>query len=344
MTTPKLLMAELSTSQAQKEVTHNDALRVLDGLVQLSVVTKGLATPPASPANGARYLVGASPTGAWAGKATYIAQYYSGAWYFHAPVEGWFAWVVDEASFYIYTTGSWTIFTSGGGGGTADYVIALQYSGLAIDEDDIIDGIKFPVDLTVNKIFIGAREAPTGANITIDILKDQVELVKISTLTAELKKETTAYLNASFLTTNEFGLRIKSVGSSFPGNELTILVFCSLASAAASHFAITFQYSGQAIDEDDIVDGVKLPSAGTVTKKGIFAREAPTGADFTVDLLKDQAEQTRIATLADGAKKQLTDIADIAYTAAQEVGIRIKSVGSTAPGAEITVILYGTYP
>lgn len=52
MTTPKLLMPELSTSQAQKEVTHNDALRVLDGLVQLGVVTKGLSTPPVSPANG----------------------------------------------------------------------------------------------------------------------------------------------------------------------------------------------------------------------------------------------------------------------------------------------------
>ncbi|MFN6339484.1 MAG: DUF2793 domain-containing protein, partial [Cyanobacteriota bacterium] len=80
MPTPRLLIPYLSTSQAQKEVTHNDALNVLDGWVQASVVSRTLATPPVSPTEGVLYLVGASPTGAWAGQANELAQYLSGAW------------------------------------------------------------------------------------------------------------------------------------------------------------------------------------------------------------------------------------------------------------------------
>lgn len=346
MTTPKLLIAEISASQAQKEVTHNDALRVLDGLVQLAVVTKGLSTPPGSPANGARYIVGASPTGTWVGKAAQIAQYYAGAWYFHAPVEGWRAWVTDEAQIYVYTTGSWTVYSSGGGGagGTATYDVTFHCSGLAIDEDDILDGFKFPVDTTVNKLLIFARKVPTGADIKIDILKNGVEQVKLSTLIAGQKKEITAYLNVSFLTTDEFGLRIKQVGSTYPGAEITVVAFCTLSSAAATYIALTFPYSGLAIDEDDVVLGFKLQAPGTITKIGLFARKAPVGAALTVDLLKDGVEQGTIATLAAGAKKQLTDIADTAFTTSQEIGVRIKSVGSTTPGSELMVILYGAYP
>ena len=64
-----LLVAE----QAQKHVTHNEALRALDAIVQLSVKDRDLAAPPGSPAEGDRYIVAASPTGAWAGHAGDIA-------------------------------------------------------------------------------------------------------------------------------------------------------------------------------------------------------------------------------------------------------------------------------
>ena len=108
MPTPRLLIPYLSTSQAQKEVTHNDALNVLDGWVQASVVSRTLATPPASPTEGVLYLVGASPTGAWAGQANELAQYLSGAWTFRDPFEGASVWVQDESTRYTYIGGAWT--------------------------------------------------------------------------------------------------------------------------------------------------------------------------------------------------------------------------------------------
>src|SRR5262249_37993800 len=42
-------------AQAQKHVTHNEALRALDAVVQLMVLDKDLSAPPGSPVEGARY-------------------------------------------------------------------------------------------------------------------------------------------------------------------------------------------------------------------------------------------------------------------------------------------------
>ncbi len=67
METTHLQLPWILASQAQKHVTHNEALRILDGIVQLSVRDRDLAAPPASPADGDRYIVGSGATGDWAG-------------------------------------------------------------------------------------------------------------------------------------------------------------------------------------------------------------------------------------------------------------------------------------
>ena len=65
--TTNLLVPWILAAQAQKHVTHNEALRLLDGLVQLSVLDRDLTTPPGSPADGDRYIVASGGTGSWAG-------------------------------------------------------------------------------------------------------------------------------------------------------------------------------------------------------------------------------------------------------------------------------------
>ena len=47
---------------------------------QESVKSKGLNTPPASPTTGDRYIIGTSPSGAWAGKGNQITVWNSTAW------------------------------------------------------------------------------------------------------------------------------------------------------------------------------------------------------------------------------------------------------------------------
>ena len=112
-TTPNLILPYIAAAQAQKHVTHNEALRALDAIVQLAVLDKDLAVPPGSPAAGARYIVAPSPTGAWSGQAGKVAAWQDAAWAFYTPREGWLAWVADEATLYIWSGAAWTAFAAG---------------------------------------------------------------------------------------------------------------------------------------------------------------------------------------------------------------------------------------
>ena len=105
--TTHLALPYLAASQAQKHVTHNEALTLLDALVQAAVKSRGLATPPASPADGDRYLVAVSPTGDWTGQAGKLALQMDGAWRFLAPQEGWTLWVDDEDALLSFDGASW---------------------------------------------------------------------------------------------------------------------------------------------------------------------------------------------------------------------------------------------
>ncbi len=107
MPTPNLVLPYIAQGQAQKEVTHNDALNLLDAVVQLAVLDRDLATPPGSPTQGVRYLVAASPTGAWAGQANHIAAWLDGAWRFFVPNIGWLAWVIDESALLAWGGSAW---------------------------------------------------------------------------------------------------------------------------------------------------------------------------------------------------------------------------------------------
>ncbi|WP_342151003.1 DUF2793 domain-containing protein [Methylorubrum sp. SB2] len=111
-TTPSLALPLIAGGQAQKHVTHNEALTLLDALVQLAVIDKDLAAPPANPAEGDRYIVAADPSGAWAGWAGRIARYQDGAWLARVPRPGWLAFVADEAEIYSFVGGAWIAFRS----------------------------------------------------------------------------------------------------------------------------------------------------------------------------------------------------------------------------------------
>ncbi len=113
--TPNLHLPYILAAQAQKHVTHNEAIRMLDALVQLTVLDRDLTAPPALPVEGTRYIVAAGPTGAWAGQALKIAAFQDGAWAFFAPLEGWIAWVSDEDLPVVWSGTAWNSLSTGGG-------------------------------------------------------------------------------------------------------------------------------------------------------------------------------------------------------------------------------------
>lgn len=106
-TTAHLALPFIMAAQAQKHVTHNEALRLLDGIVQLAVLDRDLTAPPASPAEGARYIVASGATGLWAGWDGSVALWVDGAWVRLIPGQGWTAWVLDESQALVRVGSSW---------------------------------------------------------------------------------------------------------------------------------------------------------------------------------------------------------------------------------------------
>jgi hypothetical protein len=103
----RLSLPFLLPSQAQKHVTHNEALQRLDILVQPAVEGFGVDTPPALPVEGNIWALGATPTGDWAGHADELAARVNAAWLFITPQEGWQALDKPTGRLKIRTAAGW---------------------------------------------------------------------------------------------------------------------------------------------------------------------------------------------------------------------------------------------
>jgi hypothetical protein len=105
--TPHLALPLLAAAQAQKHVTHNEALFALDALVHLAVKESGRTHAPASPTEGDRYLVGAGASGAFASHDGEIALFDLGIWRFFAPRPGWRTYVEAEDKIAVFDGFAW---------------------------------------------------------------------------------------------------------------------------------------------------------------------------------------------------------------------------------------------
>lgn len=141
--TPRLGLPYLAAAQAQKHVTMNEALALLDGLVSCAAVSRASATQPASPADGALYLLPASPTGAdWSTRpAGSLMRFEAGAWSVMPVAKGQLLLVADQGVLLVRTAGGWIELSAFltqfdnlahlGIGATADATNVLSVQGLA---------------------------------------------------------------------------------------------------------------------------------------------------------------------------------------------------------------------
>ncbi len=105
--TPRFALPVIEAAQAQKHVTHNEALTLIDALIQLCVESRTLATPPDMPSEGACYIPASGASGAWSGWEGQIALFSGGGWLRLAPVSGLRAWVKAERLTVTYEDGIW---------------------------------------------------------------------------------------------------------------------------------------------------------------------------------------------------------------------------------------------
>jgi hypothetical protein len=108
MDTARFSLPLLAMGQAQKEVTHNEALTLIDALLHLAIEDGPLATPPATPDSGQCWLVASGASGGWAGQADKIAVWGDGGWRFVSPRPGMCAIRIADGARLRYTMGTWT--------------------------------------------------------------------------------------------------------------------------------------------------------------------------------------------------------------------------------------------
>ena len=129
--TANLQMPLLAQSQAQKHVTVNEALAVLDSVIQLTLESAITATPPSNPQEGQGYVVPTGATGDWAGQDGLLAVLSNGGWRFITPQEGWKAYVKDEAKGYAFDGNRWVsdrIVTTPNGAGIGMEIIEVSHT------------------------------------------------------------------------------------------------------------------------------------------------------------------------------------------------------------------------
>lgn len=193
-TTTHLDLPHLAAAQAQKHVTHNEALDLLDAIIHLSVASQ-LATPPGSPAEGDRHLVIATATGAWVGWEKSIAAYIAGGWVRVQPSTGWRCWDDAAEVLLVYTGAAWQTLASEAPidglayarqdgawvevsvtGGLYD--IALSFGGTPT-ASEILNQLSIPREVNLAADFAGSAGHvsvnPTGSFV-ISIQDDGVEI------------------------------------------------------------------------------------------------------------------------------------------------------------------------
>lgn len=80
--TSALQLPLLVPGQAQKEMTHNEALVRIDALLFPRIIAAGDNTPPQNPEVGTAWIIGPQPTGAWLSRAHHLALWTAGGWRF----------------------------------------------------------------------------------------------------------------------------------------------------------------------------------------------------------------------------------------------------------------------
>jgi hypothetical protein len=129
--TPRLGLPEIAAAQAQKHITHNDALARLDVVVQMVVQDASRSVAPEGPADGHLHIVSTAATGAWQGKDHQIALWRDNGWTFLEPSAGWLCYDLETTALLAFDGAEWQSQSSGGLAAETDRL------GIATTPDDI---------------------------------------------------------------------------------------------------------------------------------------------------------------------------------------------------------------
>lgn len=108
--TNHLKLPYILPSQAQKHVTHNEALRMLDAIVQLAVIAHDYTHPDPEALEGDRYIIPENAGGDWVEHKQKIAAFTDGSWYYFEPQAGWLCYIKNHDQMLVFNGTVWQAF------------------------------------------------------------------------------------------------------------------------------------------------------------------------------------------------------------------------------------------
>jgi hypothetical protein len=304
--TPNLGLPFIEGSQAQKHVTHNEALRILDAAIQVAVLDLTRTAPPSSPAEGERHVVAAGATGAWAGHGNAIASWQDGAWAFLTPRTGWCIWSVADNVVFVFDGTHWR------------------------DQRDL------PVTLD-NAVHVGINTTASSPNL-LSVKSNAVLLTAIPVADGgsgdarlQISKESAAktasvFFSDAFSGRAEFGLI---------GSDAFKLKVSADGSAWVEAFNIDQTTGNLALPRGLILTGIVAPPQITANQNDYN----PTGAATAVVLQVSSDASRTVTGLAGGAEGRVVSLINIG---SQPIVLADESTSSSAAnrfalGAGLTV-------
>lgn len=157
-------MPLLASAQAQKHVTVNEALSILDAVAQFRIASADIATPPTGVAEGTAYLIPEGAVNEWTTQAGHIAIAVNDGWRYVAPQAGWQVFNAQTGTTQLFDGVAWL-----------DSTLAARQSGAATgigiaEVDHVLEA--GPVSSTPPVIPAGALVIGVTARVISDLVGD----------------------------------------------------------------------------------------------------------------------------------------------------------------------------
>lgn len=218
--THNLKLPLLVPNQSGKEFTHNEALIIIDNLMH-NTVNDILSTPPEELIIGSKYIVATEADGSFKNKENQIAIYDENGWRFIESQEGYFVWVINRNSLYIFNNGLWGILD------TSDKRLEitepkineiLKYDGsnfinsnslVDIDELSIINNLVVKDTTTkLNRLKLETTENNSNINVSSNG-EDWLNCISINNNSGKVNFETDITINGAPIATGGGSVELK---------------------------------------------------------------------------------------------------------------------------------------
>ncbi|MFK7876313.1 MAG: DUF2793 domain-containing protein [Paracoccaceae bacterium] len=306
-----LSMPYIQGGQAQKHVTHNEAIRTLDTIVQLSVLGQ-FSAPTGSEANGDRVIVAAGATGDFTAQDGHIAVLDDGFWGFTAPKLGWTAFDQSSGIQIVFDGVGWSPVGSSGSVNATDRIginaSADSTNRLASAADatllthDIGGGHQLKVNKasasdTASLLFqtgwAGRAEMGTAGsdNFSIKVSADGNTFltgVEIDAATGSVSFPNTDLADPAFggstLITSDFavsrGSGMVTNGTGYLGNSYNFPPEFSFDASETPNLSGAFAFSGHYVGDTEMTEFVPI-DPNRVYRLGCYLRQASMPGDWS---------------------------------------------------------------